>query len=88
LGKAIGYLVKHSQAPTLFLRQPGAPLDNNIAERALKKASRHGARADAKRAGLRVTRHSGCRLRPYRGNLAGDIVAKTADPSDLPKMIS
>lgn len=26
---------------TLFLRQPGAPLDNNIAERALKKAILH-----------------------------------------------
>ncbi len=26
---------------TLFLREPGAPLDNNICERALKKAIRH-----------------------------------------------
>lgn len=41
LGKAIGYLVKHWPALTLFLRQPGAPLDNNIAERALKKAILH-----------------------------------------------
>jgi transposase len=41
LGKAIGYLVKHWQALTLFLRQPGAPLDNNICERALKKAILH-----------------------------------------------
>jgi hypothetical protein len=28
----------HWEPLTLFLRQPGAPLDNNIAERALKKA--------------------------------------------------
>jgi len=38
LGKAISYLLKHWRALTLFLRQPGAPLDNNICERALKKA--------------------------------------------------
>ena len=38
LGKAIRYLLKHWQNLTLFLRQPGAPLDSNIVERALKKA--------------------------------------------------
>ncbi|HEX6502441.1 MAG TPA: IS66 family transposase [Terriglobales bacterium] len=38
LGKAISYMLKHWQGLTLFLREPGAPLDNNIAERALKKA--------------------------------------------------
>jgi len=41
LGKAITYLLKHWDALTLFLRQPGAPLDNNIVERALKKAILH-----------------------------------------------
>jgi transposase len=41
LGEAIGYLLKHWDRLTLFLRQPGAPLDNNICERALKKAIRH-----------------------------------------------
>jgi len=41
LGVAITYLLKHWDRLTLFLRQPGAPLDNNIAERALKKAIRH-----------------------------------------------
>jgi len=30
LGKAIAYLQKHWSKLTLFLRQPGAPLDNNI----------------------------------------------------------
>ena len=38
LGKAISYLLKHWQALTLFLREKGAPLDNNLCERALKKA--------------------------------------------------
>ncbi len=41
LGEAIGYMRKHWQALTLFLREPGAPLDNNICERALKKAILH-----------------------------------------------
>ena len=38
LGKAISYLLNHWLKLTLFLRQAGAPLDNNIVERALKKA--------------------------------------------------
>ncbi len=41
LGEAITYMRKHWEALTLFLRQPGAPLDNNICERALKKAILH-----------------------------------------------
>jgi transposase len=41
LGEAIGYMRKHWQALTLFLREPGAPLDNNLCERALKKAILH-----------------------------------------------
>ena len=41
LGKAISYLLRHWTKLTLFLRQQGAPLDNNIAERALKKAILH-----------------------------------------------
>ena len=36
LGEAILYMVKHWEKLTLFLREPGAPLDNNITERALK----------------------------------------------------
>ena len=38
LGKAIAYMLNHWDALTLFLRVPGAPLDNNICERLLKKA--------------------------------------------------
>jgi len=38
LGKAISYLLNHWLKLTLFLREAGAPIDNNIVERALKKA--------------------------------------------------
>ena len=38
LGQAIEYVTKRWDSLTLFLRKPGAPLDNNICERALKKA--------------------------------------------------
>lgn len=41
LGGAIAYMLKHWEKLTLFLRVPGAPLDNNICERALKKAILH-----------------------------------------------
>jgi transposase len=41
LGQAIGYMLRHWQPLTLFLRQAGAPLDNNISERALKMAILH-----------------------------------------------
>lgn len=41
LGKAINYMLRHWQALTLFLREAGAPLDNNLVERALKKAILH-----------------------------------------------
>jgi transposase len=36
LGKAIAYLLGHGPTLTRFLTEPGAPLDNNVAERALK----------------------------------------------------
>jgi transposase len=41
LGEAIGFMQKHWDKLTLFLRVPGAPLDNNIVERALKIAILH-----------------------------------------------
>jgi len=37
-GDAIKYTIKHWQKLTLFLRETGAPLDNNCVERGLKKA--------------------------------------------------
>jgi transposase len=41
LGAAILYMQKRWSELTLFLRVPGAPLDNNTCERALKKAILH-----------------------------------------------
>jgi hypothetical protein len=41
LGEAITYLLKHWDRLTLFLQQAGAPLDNNVCERGLKKAILH-----------------------------------------------
>jgi len=41
LGKAILYMLKRWSKFTLFLRQAGAPLDNNLCERALKKVILH-----------------------------------------------
>jgi transposase len=40
LGKAITYLLDHWETLTRFLHEPGAPLENNVAERALKLAIR------------------------------------------------
>jgi hypothetical protein len=41
LGQAFRYLLKRWHELTLFLRVPGAPLDNNLCERILKMAIRH-----------------------------------------------
>jgi hypothetical protein len=40
-GKAINYFLKRWDRLTLFLRHAGAPLDNNLVERALKKSAQH-----------------------------------------------
>jgi hypothetical protein len=41
LGEAIKYMTKHWEKLTLFLRVPGAPLDNNRVERSMKMAILH-----------------------------------------------
>jgi hypothetical protein len=41
LGKALSYMTHHFHKLTLFLRAPGAPLDHNLCERALKRAILH-----------------------------------------------
>jgi hypothetical protein len=41
LGEAIGYMIDHWEPLTRFLKVAGAPLDNNICERALKRAILH-----------------------------------------------
>jgi hypothetical protein len=41
LGKALRYLIRHWDELTLFLREAGAPLDNNLCEQILKRAILH-----------------------------------------------
>jgi transposase len=41
LGKAVTYFLRHWKGLTAFLHDAGAPLDNNICERALKRAILH-----------------------------------------------
>ena len=41
MGKAIAYMLNHWEPLTLFLRVPGAPLDNNLCEQMLKRAIQH-----------------------------------------------
>ncbi|MCU1291537.1 MAG: putative transposase [Bryobacterales bacterium] len=41
VGKAIAYLLNHWKGLTAFLRDVNAPLDNNLCERALKRAVLH-----------------------------------------------
>lgn len=59
LGGAIAYMLKHWKELTLFLRVPGAPLDNNICERALKTPIRH--------------RNNSLFFKTERGALVGDM---------------
>jgi transposase len=59
LGGAIRYLLKHWAKLTLFLRVAGAPLDNNICERALKRAILH--------------RKNALFYKTFRGARVGDI---------------
>ena len=51
LGIAIGYMFRHWNQLTLFLDRAGAPLDNNLCERALKKAILHRKTACSTRPG-------------------------------------
>ena len=41
LGQSLHYMLNHWEKLTLFLNHPGVPLDNNVCERALKKAILH-----------------------------------------------
>ncbi len=59
LGEAINYLLRRWDSMTLFLRRAGAPLDNNLCERALKKAILH--------------RKNSMFYKTRRGALVGDI---------------
>ena len=41
LGKATNYMLRHWKGLTVFLRQPGSPIDNNLCEQVLKRAVLH-----------------------------------------------
>jgi hypothetical protein len=69
LGKAIAYMQKHWKTLTVFLREPGAPLDNNICERALKKAILH--------------RKNSLFYRTVRGALIGDMYMSLIHTAEL-----
>jgi transposase len=59
LGKAIKYMLKRWDKLTLFLREPGAPLDNNACEQIIKRAVRH--------------RRNSLFYKTERGALVGDL---------------
>jgi transposase len=59
LGEAIRYMLKRWEKLTLFLRQAGAPLDNNLAEQILKRAILH--------------RNNSMFYRNERGAMVGDL---------------
>jgi len=59
LGQAIRYMLKRWDKLTLFLREPGAPLDNNACEQILKRAVRH--------------RRNSLFYKTERGALVGDL---------------
>lgn len=69
LGKALKYMRNHWRKLTLFLRVPGAPLTNNICERALKMAITH--------------RKNSYFYRSLRGAEVGDIYMSLIHTSEL-----
>jgi transposase len=69
LGKAMNYMLKNWDKLTLFLRVPGAPIDNNICERALKKAIRH--------------RNNSLFYRSERGAYVGDMYMSIIHTAEL-----
>jgi len=76
LGQAINYMLKRWEPLTQFLREPGAPLDNNVTERLLKTSILH--------------RKNSLHYRTTRGAQVGDLfmsviqtcVANGANPFD------
>lgn len=66
LGQAFNYFLSRWDKFTLFLRKPGAPLDNNIAERALKMTIRH--------------RKASLFYRSQRGARVGDVSCRSFTP--------
>jgi transposase len=69
LGQAINYMLKRWDRLTLFLRMPGAALDNNVVERALKRAILH--------------RKNSLFYRTERGAFAGDLFMSLIHTAEL-----
>lgn len=67
LGQAIRYMLKRWDKLTLFLREPGAPLDNNCCEQILKRAIRH--------------RRNSLFYKTERGALVGDLFMSLLETS-------
>lgn len=76
LGEAIAYFTKHFDKLTLFLRVAGAPLDNNICERGLKKAILH------RKAALFYKTENGARVGDLYMSLIHTCQLTKADPFD------
>ena len=75
-GEAIRYMLRHWERLTLFLREPGAPLDNNICERALKTAILHRKNA------LFYKTQNGARVGDLYMSLIHSAELARADPFD------
>lgn len=76
LGDAIAYMTKHWDKLTRFLHVPGAPLCNNICERALKKAILHRKNA------LFYKTQNGARVGDTFMSLIHTCVLSNANPFD------
>jgi transposase len=76
LGKAIAYCLKRWKKLTLFLREPGAPLDNNITERMLKRAILH------RKGSLFYKTANGARVGDLYMSLIATAKLAKADPFD------
>lgn len=76
LGTAFRYILKRWDKLTLFLREPGAPLDNNLCERVLKMAIRH------RRNSLFYRSQRGARLGDLFMSLIHTTVLRGGNPLD------
>lgn len=76
LGKAIAYMQKRWEKLTLFLRLPGAPIDNNITERMLKRAILH------RKGSLFYKTENGARVGDLYMSLIASARLAEADPFD------
>jgi transposase len=76
LGGAFGYCLKRWEKLTLFLREPGAPLDNNLMERMLKRAILH------RKGSLFYKTANGARVGDLYMSLIATAKLAQADPFD------